>query len=70
MFGGTPHTLYENLLNTEVNRTVDMKAAMTYVKRKSYLHQSCKQSPEILMIGLIILVGMDDLVIRCFSMLP
>ena len=32
VFGGTPHTLYENLLNAEVNRTVDMKAAMTYVK--------------------------------------
>lgn len=32
VFGGTPHTLYENLMEAELNRKVNMKEAMTYVK--------------------------------------
>lgn len=32
VFGGTPQTLYQNLLEAEMNKTVNMKEAMTYVK--------------------------------------
>lgn len=32
VFGGTPQTLYHNLLEAERNKTVNMKEAMTYVK--------------------------------------
>jgi hypothetical protein len=34
VFGGTPQTLYQNLLEAEMNKTVNMKEAMTYVKEK------------------------------------
>jgi hypothetical protein len=32
VFGGTPKTLYENLLDAEINQKVNMKEAMIYVK--------------------------------------
>lgn len=32
VFGGTPQTLYQNLLNAEQNRTINMKDAMMFVK--------------------------------------
>jgi hypothetical protein len=34
VFGVTPQTLYQNLLEAEMNKTVNMKEAMTYVKEK------------------------------------
>jgi glycosyltransferase involved in cell wall biosynthesis len=34
VFGGTPNTLYENLLSAEVNSTVNMRDAMNLVKEK------------------------------------
>jgi hypothetical protein len=32
VFGGTPQTLYQNLLNAEQNRTINMKDAMMFVR--------------------------------------
>lgn len=32
VFGGTPQTLYQNLLEAEINQSVNMKEAMSYVK--------------------------------------
>lgn len=34
VFGGTPQTLYQNLLNAEQNRTINMKDAMVFVRDK------------------------------------
>lgn len=34
VFGGTPQTLYQNLLEAEMNKTVNMKEAMTFVKEQ------------------------------------
>lgn len=34
VFGGTPETLYQNLLNAELNNSVDMREAMKMVKEK------------------------------------
>jgi hypothetical protein len=33
VFGGTPQTLYENLLDAEMNQKVNMKEAMLYIKQ-------------------------------------
>lgn len=32
VFGGTPQTLYQNLLEAEINKSVNMKEAMGYIK--------------------------------------
>jgi hypothetical protein len=32
VFGGTPQTLYQNLLNAEQNRSINMKDAMMFVR--------------------------------------
>ena len=34
VFGGTPQTLYQNLLNAEQNRTINMKDVMMFVRDK------------------------------------